>query len=207
MKVGVALIPSPDTIELIIELQQKIITICPLYPNWGKTFNLPHLTLLQGRFDNSINWLNLILNLQDYWQKQQYLQKHQLIKLEYQSPGWYFLIPHQQLIFLELHNFVFSALKNNLIVSEEDLKKDISLYDNLENNNYIKYGYRYIGNAFYPHITLGQTIDKSRDPNQDDWIHLVESFTTKHIIKLERITIYQVGEHGSHAQILYSVNI
>ncbi|KZL48484.1 hypothetical protein A2T98_17770 [Nodularia spumigena CENA596] len=207
MKVGVALIPSPDTIESIIKLQQKIISICPLYPILYKTFNLPHLTLLQGRFDNSINWLTLILNLQDYWQRQQYSQKYKLIKLEYKSPGWYFLILQQQLIFLELHNFVFSALKNNLFVTEEDLNKDISLYDDLEKNNYIKYGYRYIGNAFYPHITLGQTIDKSRDPNQADWIHLVESFTAKHIIKLERITIYQVGEHGSHAKILYSVKI
>lgn len=207
MKFGIALVPCPKTIALIVELQQKIIPICPLEPILGSQQNLPHLTLLQGRFHNSLNWVDLIYSLRDYWRQQKYGQDFRVTQLEFKSPAWYFLILNQHEIFVDLHNFVFAGIKHHIYVTDADLNKDISAYSELEKINYLQYGYRYIGSAFHPHLTLG----RSTNTNPDNGRYLVELFAAQHIIKFiikfERITIYEMGDYGSHAATLYSVNI
>jgi 2'-5' RNA ligase len=207
MKVGIALVPCCQTIQLMIEMQQKIISDNPLVPIWGNINNLPHITLLQGRFHHPINWINLVYNLQNYWQKQKYFEEFQITKLEYKTPGWYFLKLNNEHIFFDLHNFIFTSVKNLIYVTEEDLKKDISSYTDSEKINYIKYGYRYIGSGFNPHFTLGRIIDNSIDNRQSSWKGIIEFFATQNLIKIQQITIYQVGNYGSHAATLYSVNI
>lgn len=204
MKVGIALIPCNQTIEAMIELQRQIISICPMVPRWGTKSNLPHITLLQGQFSTFHHWDDLLENLRDYWHQQGYSREFRLNSFKYKPPGWYFLQLDNEQVFFDLHHFVFSALEN-YIDKTVDLNKYISSYSNLEKINYLKYGYRYIGNAFDPHITLGKIVD--RFSNQLVWGHLVESFAAQHIIKLQAITVYQMGDYGSHVVTLHHITI
>jgi 2'-5' RNA ligase len=207
MKIGIALVPSVEAIASLVELQKEIIHICPLRPLLGTEFNLPHITLLQGRFRKPINWDSLISELRDYCREQKYSLEFKGAGLEYKPPGWYFLTLRPNILFAEAHRFVFEHLKDSMFLTEEDWQKDTSGYTPLEKSNYLRYGYRYIGDAFHPHITLGRSIDKSRMCDEANLIHLVELFTANSISTIQKITIYEMGENGSHSATLYCVDI
>lgn len=207
MKVGIAMVPNVETIASLVELQKEIIPICPLRPVLGTKFNLPHITLLQGRFRESINWVSLISELRNYCREQKYSLKFKGAGLEYKPPGWYFLTLRPNILFAEAHRFAFERLKDSMFLTEEDGQKDTSCYTSLEKYNYFRYGYRYIGDAFHPHITLGRSLDKSRMCEEANLIHLVESFTSNSVSTLQKITIYEIGENGSHADTLYYLEI
>ena len=76
---------------------------------------------------------------------------------------------------------------------------DVSQYTEVERQSYYQYGYRYTGDAFMPHITLGHTDDASakllvqrpvgRRFDTDRWI-------------FDRVTFYEMGEHGAHSRVL-----
>ncbi len=207
MKVGIAMIPDLEMLESLVELQKKILRICPLSPLLETQQNLPHITLLQGRFRNQINWMSLILELQDYCHRQKYSLELKDVELEYKPSGWYFLkFPHNYM-FHGAHRFVFEQLKDSLFLTEEDRQKKTSHYSYLEKINYFSYGYRYIGDAFQPHITLGRTFDNRRMNDEAALTHLVESLSSNLIGTIQKITIYEVGDNGSHAATLYYVNM
>ncbi|MCC5619907.1 hypothetical protein [Nostoc sp. CHAB 5715] len=207
MKVGVAMVPSAQVNQYLVELQKEVMSFCSLRPLLGTEFNLPHITLLQGRFKNNFNWLNLISDLRDYCTQQKYSLEFKLSELEYQPPGWYFLTLSPNIMFCEAHRFVFEQLKDSMYLTQEDRQKDTTNYSNLEKENYCKYGYRYIGDVFHPHITLGRSIDKSRIQDEADMINTVKVFTSNIVGTIQKITIYEMGENGSHANTLYYVNI
>ncbi|MDZ8104949.1 MAG: hypothetical protein RM338_04895 [Nostoc sp. DedQUE12a] len=207
MKIGVAMIPNTQMIQYLVDLQKEVISILPLQPLLGTKFNLPHVTLLQGRFKDNINWVNLIYTLADYCREQKYSLEFKLSELEYQPPGWYFLTTSPNFLFIEAHRFVFEELKNSMYLTEQDRQKDTMSYSILEKENYFKYGYRYIGNAFYPHITLGRSIYNSPLQDEASLRNTVKVFTSNLVGKIQKITIYEMGEHGSHANTLYDVDI
>ncbi|WP_238360735.1 DUF1045 domain-containing protein [Iningainema tapete] len=200
------MVPSAETIESLVELQTKLLHICPLSPLLGTEQNLPHITLLQGRFRNPIDWVRLICELRDYCREQKYSLEFKDAKLEYKPPGWYFLTLNHP-IFYEAHKFVFERLQDLIFLTEEDRQKDTSNYSPLEKHNYLSYGYRYILDAFHPHITLGRSLDCSRIRDEENLRHLIKSFTSNFIGTIQMITIYELGENGSHAHTLYYVNI
>ncbi|MCC5668868.1 hypothetical protein LC653_34695 [Nostoc sp. CHAB 5784] len=207
MKVGIAMVPSAQMNQYLVELQKEVMSFCSLRPLLGTEFNLPHITLLQGLFKNNLNWFNLISDLRDYCTQQKYSLEFKLSGLEYQPPGWYFLTLSPNIIFGEAHRFVFERLKDSMYLTEEDRQKDTTNYSTLEKENYFKYGHRYIGDAFYPHITLGRSIDKSRIQDEAYLINTVKVFTSNIVGTIQKITIYEMGENGSHANTLYYVNI
>ena len=207
MKIGMAMIPSVEMIESIVELQKKVIPICPLHPLLGTENNLPHITLVQGQFGKHINWVSLISKLRDYCHKQKYLLEVKVTGLEYKPLGWYFLTLNENILFYEAHRCVFEELKDSMFLTKEDLRKDTDEYTLLEKYNYCSYGYRFIGDAFKPHITLGRSIDKSQCCNKANLIPLVESFTSSVVGTIQKITLYEMGDNGCHAATLYSLEI
>lgn len=207
MKLGIAMIPSAETINLLVKLQQEVAPLFPLVPLLGTEVNLPHVTLLQGRFTSSINWLDLISELRDYCQSKKYSLAFNLAGLEYQPLGWYFLQLKPNLIFFEAHKFVFERLKEQIFVTEEDGHKDTLGYTALERSNYFSYGYRYIGMAFHPHITFGRSVNKFPFANEEKLIDLVKSQVVDKEVNLQKITVYELSDNGSHAATLYSLNL
>lgn len=207
MKVGIAMVPSAETIESLVELQKQVMPICSLRPILGTEHNLPHITLLQGRFRHNINWVGLISDLRDRCREAKYSLEFKVAGLEYKPPGWYFLSLTPNGIFSEAHRFVFERLKTLMFLTQEEREKDTSDYTTLEKYNYLTYGYRYIGDTFYPHITLGRSLGKSRCGDEASLIRRVESLTSNLIGTIQKITLYEMGENGSHAAILYYLEI
>jgi hypothetical protein len=206
-KVGIALVPSVNMIEAIVELQQTIISICPLCPVLASHANLPHITLLQGRFSNSTSLIGVISALREYLTTQKNLLELQPGKIEYVPQGWYFLTLYPNELLIAAHNFVFERLGEQMFLTPSDRKKDISAYNDLEKSNYLRYGYRYIRDAFHPHITLGRTLDKLQFIEERQILKIEQDFLSKCRGIMANVTIYEVGENGSHAKTIHSVNI
>ncbi|MEM1393367.1 MAG: hypothetical protein AAGG00_08765 [Cyanobacteria bacterium P01_H01_bin.150] len=211
IKMGIAIIPDNETLKAIVKLQQQVSSICPLQPVLSEDTNLPHMTLLQGRFRNLPAVHKLIYDLQKYLQ-QIYLKQpeififHQL-KCIYKPPGWYFLQPNPDTIGHQAHQFCFDALKNIMLLLECDRQKNMSGYSTSETSNYKQYGYRYIEQDFYPHLTLGQTFNRSASEKIDLWM---QSLPTQQINikgRFQRITLYKVGNFGSHSESLMDLRI
>ena len=209
IKMGIAMIPDSKTLQAIVNLQSQVMAICPLQPTLAENTNLPHMTLLQGRFSNLAAVRQLIYDLQKYLQ-QIYLKQpeafnfHQL-KCIYKAPGWYFLQPNPDTIGHQAHQICFNALKNIMVLLECDRQKNMSGYTTSETSNYKQYGYRYIEQDFCPHFTLGQTLNRSASGKIDLWMQSTQQINIKG--RFERITLYKVGDFGSHSQSLMDLKI
>ncbi len=207
-KLGIALIPDPETISTIIELQQEISLLLsdPLEPSLGIDTNLPHITLLQGRFKQPINWLKLLSELKDYGYTQSFPPQVQLTELKYQSPNWLFINVNSNCCLTKFHKFIFERLKSRMFLTALDLQKHTTGYTKIEQFNYSQYGYRYIESAFSPHITLGKIPPQLLEQNKQKINNLFQLLFLNLITTINRVTIYQLGEYGSHARTLYELN-
>lgn len=210
-KLGIALIPDPISCNAVIQLQQQIFC-ATLQPRLGLDHNLPHMTLLQGRFRDEQALRQFMEQLQCYLQQierqQPQFLSFQKLQCTYKSPHWYFLRPiHIQfnLNWQEIHQFCFENLKENLLLTESDRQKDLTGYTEAEKLNYLQYGYRYIGQDFDPHFTLGQTKDRDAVIQLNEWISSSPRLPIKG--KFERVTLYSVGSYGSHDQALMDFKI
>ncbi|BAY83305.1 hypothetical protein NIES267_27920 [Calothrix parasitica NIES-267] len=211
VKLGIAMIPDSQTLQKIIKLQQQVSVICPLQPTLAENTNLPHMTLLQGRFSNLAAVRQLIHDLkqhlqQIYSQQPEVFTFHQL-KCIYKAPGWYFLQPNPDTIGHQAHQICFDALKNIMVLLECDRQKNMVGYTTSETSNYKQYGYRYIEKDFYPHLTLGQTINRSASEKIDSWMKSLPAQQINISGRFERITLYRVGDFGSHAESLVDLEI
>ncbi|MGF1540411.1 MAG: hypothetical protein ACFCU5_08160 [Pleurocapsa sp.] len=207
VKLGVAFIPDAETINTIIEFQQQISLFYPLKPVLGKDTNLPHITLLQGRFQEPINWLKLLSELRDYCQNQSFSLQVQLAELKYQSPDWLFLNFSRNLSLTATHKFIFERLKSNMFLTEIERQKDTTGYTQIEKINYFQYGYRYIEAAFCPHITLGKICYQSLEKNKLKINKIFRLLLLDLIATFSYVTVYELGEYGSHARSLYELHL
>lgn len=219
-KLGIAMIPDDATIQKIVTLQQQVAGVCSLQPILGKDTNLPHMTLLQGRFSDLAQVYRSINDLRNYLQ-QTYVQQPEVftfhwLECVYKPPGWYFLVPHPHTIGDLAHQFCFNALKDEMFILESDgtivpagsdRQKDMSGYTPSEALNYQKYGYRYIGQDFYPHFTLGQTGDCLNSIALDKWMQSIPTQQLNISGKFVRLTLYQIGNHGSHRESVIDLKI
>ena len=210
-KLGIAMIPDDATIQEIVTLQQQVAAVCPLQPILGKDTNLPHMTLLQGRFSDLARVYQLINDLRNYLQHT-YLQQPEIftfhwLQCVYKPPGWYFLQPHPHTIGNLAHQYCFNVLKDTMVPKISDRQKDMFGYTPSEALNYQKYGYRYIGKDFYPHFTLGQTVNRLNSIALDTWIQSIPTQQLNISGKFVRLTLYRVGSHGSHSESLVDLKI
>ncbi|MDJ0615538.1 MAG: hypothetical protein QNJ63_02125 [Calothrix sp. MO_192.B10] len=206
MKIGIALIPNQEMIASIIQLQQKVADCCILHPQLGTDINLPHITLLQGRFAESVDLIEVVSDTHQYFLEGNYSLEVRLQGIKYVPLGWYFLQPHNNPLFADTHQFVFERLKDCMVVTDEDKQKDISRSTLLEQSNYLNYGYRFIGQAFEPHITLGRTVNNLPCNHEEQLRLIFESSKQDYQGTIQRITVYKMGINGSHAETLYEMN-
>ncbi|SRR5579883_64134 len=206
MKLGIAMIPSLEAMNAVIALQKTLLPFYSLSPLLGTQHNLPHITLLQGRFKNDTDWVSLFSDLHNYCCQQKYLLEFQTTGLEYQLPGWLFLKLEPNILLFDAQRFIFERLKDSMFLIQEDYLKDTSSYSLLERQNYFIYGYRYIGQSFHPHITLGKIINNYHFLNKAD-VYNLDIFNFKIEGLIQKITLYEMGENGSHANTLYALDI
>ncbi|MFJ9527943.1 2'-5' RNA ligase family protein [Streptomyces cyaneofuscatus] len=193
---GVALLPRADHTRAAIRLQKSLGGDQLLQPPLSEEGNLPHLTVFQGPFEDSLDperelaRIKAALSLPD----QLSLASAGIV---HQPTGWLFMSVERPALLEKLQEVVLDGLAPHLDRQAFDTSKDISRFTEPERASFARYGYRYTGEAYAPHITLGRTDEATA-------LELVRTAPERTRVPAEwifdRLSFYVMGEHGAHAE-------
>ncbi|MBT3153854.1 2'-5' RNA ligase family protein [Streptomyces sp. CHD11] len=198
---GVALLPRADHLRAAVRLQADIGGEVRLQPPLHPDGNLPHVTLFQGPFENTLvpqEALELIgtAAFDSGLHGEVPLSSTGVV---YQPTGWLFLALERPPLLEALQKAALTALDRHLDRASFDGDKDVSRFTGAERASYERYGYRYTGEAYAPHMTLGRTEEETA-------LELVRSARDRVDLPKEwvfdRLSFYVMGQHGAHAETL-----
>ena len=204
-KIGIALIPDSEAINRIVACQQAMRQVHPLAPILATEQNLPHITLIQGRFARAPIFFDLLEKLKVYLQSNKYSNQLSFSELYFRDGGWYYCLIAAAEILRTSHDFVFSSLRDNFVVLEEDRLLEKANISESVRRNWLSYGYGYIGEAFQPHITLGRTSDLGRCEQENKLSEIFNTYLAGYQTTIQSLTIYKLGENGCHSVTLDSI--
>ncbi|HKX33072.1 MAG TPA: DUF1045 domain-containing protein [Blastocatellia bacterium] len=205
MKIGIALVPDEKFIGRFVSLQERARSFLNLTPGLGTDRNLPHLTLVQGHFSDRVDHHHLLTGLLEAVKAEPVPLVVTPLRFVYLEPGWYFLAVEPTRRLRELHDRAFELSRASLMAPVDD-GRDRRYRSPLERENYLRHGYRYIGEAFYPHFTLGRCLDDCADA-VSRLNELLADAQLEPVVPIDRLTVYLMGGHGAHQETLHSVKV
>lgn len=200
---GVALLPQASTLKQIVEFRREHASDIA-GPVLGMERNLPHTSILQCPFDETALTPGLLAELNARWSEilDGLVPAAELGQVYYQPTGWMFIdIPAPSWIRAVQRAFL-NLMDRFIDRSAIACKTDYTGYTEAEKANYERFGYRYVGTSFRPHITLGRTTGRCA---QEISPHVVASFDKQlagQRFRYERIAFYRAGEFGALAEVI-----
>jgi 2'-5' RNA ligase len=206
MNIGFALIPNRIFLDKLIQFQRDINQKYNFTPSLSLENNLPHITILQGTFADSFDYdvVALLLSKKLEQGNNTLFFSEIIVK----GLGWFFLLCRKDPWLQELHEYACNLLQEQMIVTEAvQTADDLAYLTPIEKHHHLTYGYRYMKDAYLPHITLGRYIAEDKENVhlycQRLWREYALS-TSQHI---ERLTVYEMGNQGAHAKTLWEYNL
>lgn len=201
-RLGVALLPCPDHTRTAIRLQRELAGAGDLLrPVLTEDGNLPHLTLFQGWLDDALEPGPALGNIAASMSLPTAMTLASA-GIVHQPTGWIFMSVERTALLHKLQETVTGLLEPHLDRAAFDTAQDMSRFTDDERASYARYGYRYTGEAYTPHLTLGRT-------DEDTALALVRSASTHPGIPaawtFDRLSFYVMGEHGAHAEKLHEL--
>lgn len=165
-------------------------------PKLSTEFPLPHTNILQCPFYADALDADLSEKLEQIWEGVGEVSS-QFGVIYPQPRGWFFLAVKRLAWLRELQSRVLSLLAPLVDASQIKSGDDIDLYTQQERKNFLRYGYRYVGESFRPHITLGYDED-SPDGHIDCGLVSagLKLFAGK-TFNYSEIVLYEAGPAGS----------
>lgn len=200
---GVALLPDEAFSSALIKLQRMADSFLPMVPTLSLTGNLPHITLVQGRFKEATDFAQLLTEAVRRWSEcgRQSLVATRII---YQPRGWIFLeIEHSSAID-GVHRGLADIAALSLVPPPEPAAERLADYSAQQRESFVRYGYRYMYDCFYPHVTLGRA---EREPTQKELEFLNERAREMAVLtefQVSKASVYEMGPKGAHASIVLS---
>jgi hypothetical protein len=204
MNIGFALIVGSPLFEEIIELENNIHNEAGFYNQLGMTHNLPHTTIFQGSFTDEVPYTSIASDLVNYYKK--YIKQCIPVfnQMVYIPEGWYFYKCNRTHELQLLHNYTCRKVRPYLLLDPNRLDRNVSLLSEDQIQGIKKYGYRYAGPAFCPHITIGRT-DSEKPSLLVSLNTASKGLSTQ--IPFKRLTVYQMGPNGTHLNTLFEASL
>ncbi|MFF4601868.1 2'-5' RNA ligase family protein [Streptomyces sp. NPDC001339] len=195
---GIALLPSADHQRAAIRLQEKIGGGHQLRPTLTKDGNLPHVTVFQGPFTDALDPEAELAKVAGSVALPGEVQLA-ATGIVYQPTGWVFLSLERPPLLEGLQQAALHILDAYLAREAFDTAKDTSRFSDSERASFARYGYRYTGDAYAPHITLG----RAEEHIAQDLVRTAsERVSVQPEWTFDRLSFYVMGEHGAHAETL-----
>ncbi|HLL88819.1 MAG TPA: hypothetical protein VK324_05915, partial [Tepidisphaeraceae bacterium] len=118
---GVALVPDNAAVRRFVEVAARFGPAWPLAPRLGPSHNLPHVSLMHGRFRDPATARARV----EAWVTG--LRPPPPLRtagVEYVPCGWYFLRVARDPWLLAAHDALFAAVADALVVTDADRGKD-----------------------------------------------------------------------------------
>ena len=204
MRIGFAIIVEKNFIDQIVALEHEFHESANFYDFLGTKYNLPHTTLFQGEMRDEIDYQGIANDIvRKYIELSTNLTLH-FTRIKYVPKGWYFLLCQKSKELLTLHDFVLKKVEPYIILPEDRLKRDYNDLSKAQREAILNFNYRYAGEAYYPHITIGRSEDKN-----DLILHKMNTSVSALNLSpsVDRITVYSMGRNGTHQNTLYEVKL
>jgi len=197
---GIAALPGAEFAQSVVDFQGRYRHVIE-GPRLGLVTNLPHVSLLQCPLDSSIDGEEVLTSVvsDDHDAGRGSLLP---VRVSYYPVGWLFLDVAKTDWLDALHNRALAAAAASIDASKIDRSKSLTGYTPLQRANYLRYGYRYVGAAFHPHLTLGRVAEGLPS---ETFIELTELFGLEVGYaeqRVERLVFYRAGEYGALAEVL-----
>lgn len=196
-RAGIALLPDVETGSRIIQFAQRWRHEID-DPRPGLATNLPHVTVHQFPIDD-IRRLPLALDGVNPHRSD--TPTSTMGTLAYQPVGWLFADverqPWMDALQLEVVRRVDPLIDREALKTADELHG----YTAPEAASYLRHGYRYVGQTYRPHITVGRTAANALelpDPCRSTY----DSEILGHTVRFERLVIYRAGPFGSLVEII-----
>jgi hypothetical protein len=195
---GIALLPNEDYTRRFIELQRRTSDFLDLVPKFSVEGNVPHLTVVQGTFPSRMDFSSLMSAAHRNLPTTGHLTLYPT-QFVYKPVGWIFLEVRKDQGIDTVHRAVADVAASHLVAPSAESGKTSS-YTPEEISNYEKYGYRYMYDQFYPHITLGR-LNREPTPHEIERVTAIarelDLFTPCSVYAL---STYEMGSNGAHAR-------
>lgn len=203
MKIGFALIPSPPFFHEIIRIENELHQTAGFLHRLGDVHNLPHLTLFQGTFSEDIDYRFIADQLASFYKEHFNPLVLRFQEVSYVPQGWYFYLCNPSKEVQGLHNIALKECRRHIILEESRFSRNTSTLTPAEYAGIRDYGYRYAGEAFLPHITLGRT-NGHEDPSILTAFHnKLQELPAETSTSI--LTVYEMGPDGLHSNTLYAI--
>ena len=205
---GMALLPTEETMETFISFREQ----CGNNvhgPKLGKHSNVPHVSILQCPFNInqlSSTMLETIVN-QFKQQHSNHVFTSHYTELYYQPVGWYFADIDMETWGTVLQNIALTNLQQHIDEKSIIIDDSYHFMPPLEQYNQKTYGYRYMGEAYRPHITLGVTPTGAETLLPPTVKKLYEKFLYGTTVNFDRAVFYIAGKHGAAEEIIAELSL
>jgi len=211
---GLGLVPCAADIASIVDFRQRAGHLIG-GPMLGETTNLPHVSILQCPFDEDALTQSLLDCIAESWSANRNCSPvvGHFGPLLYQPVGWVFGPVLPTLMSTEtgpwcadLQRLALERMRSCIDMAQIDVTRDTSQYTTCEREAYLRYGYRYVGDAFRPHVTLGRISGDTSAP-APELLGLYADSLASRCVTFDRLVFYRAGEYGVLAEIVRSISV
>lgn len=195
MNFGIALKFPQGVNDLFLKCNDLVSGFIDNEVQLGQLENIPHVSLLQGTLHNSMLACECIEAVSKFSRSDLQFSFQSVI---YKDSGWYFAKLSRNEMAVKLQAELLNKLSSQLLITDKDRNKDISSYSNAEKDNFLRYGYRYIGPQYTPHITIGRSKDRGISPDFREIREVISSVLNGIVLIPDAITVYSPGVSGEH---------
>jgi len=194
---GVALLPQHQDAKKLVEYRIHNRDIEG--PMIGELIHPPHVSILQCPFSDDIPTDDCLSEILDRLTRGGATQLA-MTGIDYQPVGWLFLNLRLEEWLIELQDISLNVLSAYIDRDAIDGSKEMSSYTEHERESYLRFGYRYVGQSFRPHVTLGRIGD--RDSVMPTLRSTFESAIGDWISTPRALVFYIAGQSGVVEQIV-----
>ena len=201
MKIGFALITEDPFFGELIRRENALGEAAGFLDKLGPIHRLPHTTLFQGMMREDIPFESIAMELAENYLYFCPDRRVTFGDIVYVPEGWYFLEAEKDDRLQHIHDLLLERLGPYMVLDSRRLDRDTSFMSQAEKAGIEKYDYRYAGEAFYPHITLGRSLDGDPAPT----LELVKQAFADldRSTRFGRVTVYLMGPNGVHQDTLF----
>lgn len=199
MRVGIALVPNPELQMGAITLRSTLEFVGLKGPELGLSENLPHVSLLQFDLAEVDQATSIIEQIHKRGRPLIAGSKLVFDRVVFHPPDWIFWCCERQEWLSEIQQVALSVCRPFMHQGAQHARRTDEM-TTAEQASYREFGYRFVGEAFLPHITLGR-LDEGASPTCLERVDpAVLRFASTG--SSAQITVYEVGPGGAHVRSL-----